>query len=34
MHDIPVWLPALPFSVIALTLFTCGIWAWFSGKHR
>jgi hypothetical protein len=34
MHDIPVWLPALPFAVIALILFSSGIWAWFSGKHR
>jgi hypothetical protein len=34
MHDMPIWLPALPFAVIALTLFSCGLWAWFSGKHR
>jgi hypothetical protein len=34
MHDMPIWLPALPFAGIAQTLFSCGVWAWFSGKHR
>jgi hypothetical protein len=34
MHDVPVWLPPLPFAVVALTLFGFGIRAWFSGKHR
>ena len=34
MHDMPVWLPALPFAMVALTLFCLGIWTWFSGKQR
>jgi hypothetical protein len=33
MHSIPIWLPPLPFAVIALTLLSLGIWAWFSGEH-
>jgi hypothetical protein len=33
MHSIPLWLPPLPFAVIALALLSLGIWAWFSGEH-
>ena len=34
MQDMPIWLPALPFAAVALTLFSLGVWAWFSGKPR
>ena len=34
MHEMPIWLPPLPFAVIALTLLGLGIGAWFSGKDR
>jgi hypothetical protein len=34
MHEMPIWLPALPFAVIALTLLSLGIGAWFAGKDR
>jgi len=34
MQDMPIWLPALPFAAVALTLFSLGVWAWFSGKQR
>lgn len=30
----PVWAPALPFAVIAVTLFGFGILAWFWGEDR
>ena len=26
--DVPIWLPALPFAVVAVTLFSFGILAW------
>jgi len=34
MQDMPIWLPALPFAAVALTLFSLGVWTWFSGKQR
>ncbi len=30
----PVWVPALPFGVIAVTLFCFGALAWFWGEDR
>jgi hypothetical protein len=32
LHEIPVWLPALPFAVVALTLFFFGFLAWYWGR--
>jgi hypothetical protein len=32
MHEIPVWLPPLPFAVIACTLFFFGGLAWWWGS--
>jgi hypothetical protein len=29
MEEIPVWLPALPFALVAATLFGFGLLAWF-----
>ena len=29
--DVPIWLPALPFAVVAVTLFGFGILAWLWG---
>ena len=34
MHNIPIWLPALPFAVVAVSLFCLGISAWLSGRDR
>jgi hypothetical protein len=34
LKTLPVWLPALPFAVIALTLFLFGLLAWFWGTER
>jgi len=34
MHHVPIWLPALPFAVVALSLFCFGVWAWFLGRDR
>jgi len=31
---IPLWLPPLPFALIALALFCCGFFAWFWGPDR
>ena len=31
MEKIPIWLPPLPFAVVAITLLCFGIWAWFRG---
>jgi len=31
-HEIPVWLPAMPFVLIAATLFGFGVLAWYWGK--
>jgi hypothetical protein len=30
----PVWLPALPFATVAMTLFFFGFLAWFWGADR
>jgi hypothetical protein len=34
MNHVPIWLPPLPFAVIALTLLGLGIWAWFQGEEQ
>ena len=34
MSDVPVWLPPLPFAVVAIALLCFGIWAWFLGRNR
>ena len=30
----PVWVPALPFALIALALFAFGLLAWFWGDEQ
>ena len=34
MHSVPVWLPPLPFAIVAVSLLCFGIWAWFLGRNR
>jgi len=34
MRSVPIWLPALPFAVVAISLLCFGIWAWFLGRDR
>jgi len=34
LKTLPIWLPALPFAVIALTLFVFGFLAWHWGPDR
>ncbi len=34
MRNVPSWLPALPFAVVAISLLCFGIWAWFLGRER
>jgi hypothetical protein len=34
MHDVPIWLPALPFAAVAIALLCFGIWAWFLGREE
>jgi hypothetical protein len=34
MRDVPLWLPPLPFAVVAISLLCFGIWAWFLGRER
>jgi len=34
MHTVPLWLPPLPFAVVAVSLLCFGIWAWFLGRDR
>lgn len=29
MEEVPLWLPPLPFAMVALTLFVFGLLAWF-----
>jgi hypothetical protein len=29
MEEVPLWLPPLPFALVAATLFTFGVLAWF-----
>ncbi len=31
-HEMPIWLPALPFAVVALALFGFGVLAWYWGR--
>ena len=31
-HEMPIWLPALPFAVVAGTLFCFGFLAWYWGR--
>jgi len=33
MHEIPIWLPPLPFAVVAISLFSFGFLAWYWGKR-
>ena len=33
VHNMPIWLPPLPFAVIAITLLCIGIWAWAQGRR-
>jgi hypothetical protein len=33
IQHIPVWLPALPFAIVALTLFAFGVLAWMWGRN-
>ena len=32
LDHIPLWLPPLPFALVAITLFTFGVLAWFWGE--
>lgn len=32
MTHIPIWLPPLPFALVAITLFCFGVLAWFWGE--
>lgn len=32
MDSVPVWLPPLPFAVVAISLLGFGIWAWLLGR--
>ncbi len=32
LDHIPLWLPPLPFALVAITLFCFGILAWFWGE--
>ncbi len=32
-EEMPIWLPALPFAVIAITLFGFGFLAWYWGRE-
>ena len=34
MYNIPIWLPPLPFVVVAVSLFCLGISAWLSGRGK
>jgi hypothetical protein len=29
MEEVPLWLPPLPFALVAVTLFVFGLLAWF-----
>jgi len=33
MDHMPVWVPALPFALVAITLFGFGLLAWFWGEE-
>jgi len=34
LHHIPLWLPALPFTVVAVVLFYFGTLAWLWGRRK
>ena len=34
LESVPIWLPPLPFAIVAFTLFFFGILAWFWGDDR
>jgi hypothetical protein len=34
IQHVPVWLPALPFAIVAIALFCFGILAWVWGRSR
>jgi hypothetical protein len=34
IHQVPIWLPPLPFAAVALSLLGFGIWAWRVGRQR
>ena len=34
LKTMPVWLPAVPFALVALSLFAFGALAWFWGPDR
>ena len=33
MHEIPIWLPALPFAIVVITLFYFGIKTWLNADN-
>ena len=33
LDHLPIWAPALPFALIAITLFGLGLLAWFWGEE-
>ena len=34
LTEMPIWLPAVPFAVVALALLLFGILAWIWGEHN
>lgn len=34
MHDIPLWLPPLPFALVAVILLVVGAVIWFGGNDK
>jgi len=34
MQEIPIWLPPLPFAIVAITLFVYGALVWFRGTKQ
>jgi hypothetical protein len=34
LHQVPLWLPPLPFAVVACSLFSFGVWAWLLGRRQ
>jgi hypothetical protein len=34
LEHMPIWLPATPFAVVALTLFCLGVAVWFRGDNE
>jgi hypothetical protein len=33
VNNVPLWLPPLPFAVVAISLLCFGIWAWLLGRR-